>query len=184
MNTPTLPAGERTFVSTGTLPSRDELRALVETAYVRFRGERAGAVADYIPALAEADPAAYGICVASPWGDAFALGDADVPFSIQSVSKPFVFALVCEALRRDPAASHHAAVIDAQLDRMRAGLSDLEAARDTFRKAIAADAFWTDDSAAAEQAEVLATIAHRIKFRMKTVLSMPLEKRTRLQPRA
>jgi signal transduction histidine kinase len=38
-------------------------------------------------------------------------------------------ALVCEALRRDPAASHHAAVIDAQLDRMRAGLSDLEAAR-------------------------------------------------------
>ena len=38
-------------------------------------------------------------------------------------------ALVCEALRRDPAASHHAAVIDAQLDRLRAGLSDLEAAR-------------------------------------------------------
>jgi signal transduction histidine kinase len=38
-------------------------------------------------------------------------------------------ALVCEALRRDPAASHHAAVIDAQLDRLRAGLSDLTAAR-------------------------------------------------------
>ena len=47
------------------------------------------------------------------------------------------------------------------------------------RKAIAADAFWTDDNAAAEQAEVLATIAHRIKFRMKSVLSMPLEKKTR-----
>ena len=38
-------------------------------------------------------------------------------------------ALACEALRRDPAASHHAAVIDAQLDRLRAGLSDLAAAR-------------------------------------------------------
>jgi signal transduction histidine kinase len=38
-------------------------------------------------------------------------------------------ALVCEALRRDPAASHHAAVIDAQLDRLRGGLSDLAAAR-------------------------------------------------------
>jgi len=37
--------------------------------------------------------------------------------------------LVCEALRRDPAASHHAAVIDAQLDRLRAGLSDLAASR-------------------------------------------------------
>ena len=38
-------------------------------------------------------------------------------------------ALICEALRRDPAASHHATVIDAQLDRLRGGLSDLEAAR-------------------------------------------------------
>ena len=38
-------------------------------------------------------------------------------------------ALACEALRRDPAASGHAAVIEAQLDRLRAGLEDLEAAR-------------------------------------------------------
>jgi len=37
-------------------------------------------------------------------------------------------ALVCEGLRRDPAASHHAAVIDAQLDRLRAGLAELAAA--------------------------------------------------------
>jgi signal transduction histidine kinase len=38
-------------------------------------------------------------------------------------------ALACEALRRDPAATDHAAVIDAQLDRLRAGLEDLEAGR-------------------------------------------------------
>ena len=38
-------------------------------------------------------------------------------------------ALACETLRRDSAASDHAAVIDAQLDRLRAGLEDLEAAR-------------------------------------------------------
>ena len=47
------------------------------------------------------------------------------------------------------------------------------------RKAVAAEAFWTDENAAAEQAEVVAAIAHRIKFRMKSVLSMPLEKKTR-----
>jgi glutaminase len=70
----------------------------VETAYARFRGERSGRVADYIPALAEADPEAYGLCAASTRGETFAIGDADVPFSIQSVSKPFVFALVCETL--------------------------------------------------------------------------------------
>ena len=37
--------------------------------------------------------------------------------------------LVCEALRRDPAVRHHGTAIDAQLDRLRAGLADLEAAR-------------------------------------------------------
>ena len=47
------------------------------------------------------------------------------------------------------------------------------------RKQIAADAFWVDDNADAEQAEVIATIAHRIKFRMKSVLTMPVEKKTR-----
>jgi signal transduction histidine kinase len=38
-------------------------------------------------------------------------------------------ALVCEALRRDPAARDHGAAIEAQLDRLRAGLADLNAAR-------------------------------------------------------
>jgi hypothetical protein len=47
------------------------------------------------------------------------------------------------------------------------------------RRFKAADAFWADDNAAAEQAEVIAAIAHRIKFRMKSVLAMPLDKKTR-----
>ncbi len=38
-------------------------------------------------------------------------------------------ALVCEALRRDPAVRHHGTAIAAQLDRLRAGVADLEAAR-------------------------------------------------------
>jgi signal transduction histidine kinase len=38
-------------------------------------------------------------------------------------------ALVSEALRRDPAARHHGPAIEAQLDRLRAGLAALEAAR-------------------------------------------------------
>jgi glutaminase len=99
MPNPAVPAAStKAFVSTGALPSRDAIRELIETAYEQFREERGGQVADYIPALAEADPAAFGLCVANTHGDAFALGDAEQPFSIQSVSKPFVFALVCEAL--------------------------------------------------------------------------------------
>jgi glutaminase len=93
------------FVSTGTLPARQEVLALIATAYAQFRDERGGQVADYIPVLGEANPASFGICVANTRGDAFSLGDAELPFSIQSVSKPFAFALVCDALGAEEAAS-------------------------------------------------------------------------------
>ena len=53
--------------------------------------------------------------------------------------------LACEALRSDPAASAHASVIDAQLDRLRAGLEDLE----TARRGSAS----SDDATAAERPE-------------------------------
>jgi glutaminase len=89
------------YVSTGSLPSRDEVRALVETTHERFARETGGKVAEYIPALAEADPTHFGICVANTHGESVAVGDANHPFSIQSVSKPFVFALVCDALGPD-----------------------------------------------------------------------------------
>jgi glutaminase len=102
---PQQPSGMPAFVSTGSLPARQEVLALVETAYAKFRNERGGQVADYIPALAEADAASFGICVANTRGETFALGDAELPFSIQSVSKPFAFALVCDALGAEEAAN-------------------------------------------------------------------------------
>jgi len=92
------PAISKVFVSTGTLPSRDDVRELVEAAYAMFREERGGQVANYIPALAKADPGAFGICVGNTHGDILTVGDAEQAFTIQSVSKPFVFALVCDAL--------------------------------------------------------------------------------------
>ena len=48
-------------------------------------------------------PDLFGICVVGTDGDVFAAGDADVEFTIMSVAKPFVFALVCEALGPDEA---------------------------------------------------------------------------------
>jgi hypothetical protein len=47
------------------------------------------------------------------------------------------------------------------------------------RKATAADAFWRDENAVAERAEAMALIAQRIKFRLKSVQAMPIEKKTR-----
>jgi len=46
------------------------------------------------------------------------------------------------------------------------------------KKRLAADAFWRDEHAANEQAEALAMIAQRIKFRLKSVLAMPIDKKT------
>jgi len=45
------------------------------------------------------------------------------------------------------------------------------------RKRQAADAFWRDEHAANEQAEAIGLIAQRIKFRLKSVVTMPVEKK-------
>ena len=57
-----------------------------------------GKVADYIPALANTDPRQFGIAIQTLEGDTFSVGDADVKFSIQSISKVFTFAMVIRHL--------------------------------------------------------------------------------------
>jgi hypothetical protein len=47
------------------------------------------------------------------------------------------------------------------------------------RKAQAADAFWRDENGAVEQAEAIAAIAQRLKFRPKSVVALPIEKKAR-----
>ena len=46
------------------------------------------------------------------------------------------------------------------------------------KKRQAADAFWHDEHAANEQAEAVNLIAQRIKFRLKSVIAMPVDKKT------
>ena len=55
-------------------------------------------MADYIPALAAVDPEQFGLALVGVNGSQHAAGEADVFFSIQSISKAFVFALVCETI--------------------------------------------------------------------------------------
>ena len=47
------------------------------------------------------------------------------------------------------------------------------------RKQQAAEAFWRDENAAVEQAEAIAAIATRIKFRVKSAQALPIEKKAR-----
>jgi glutaminase len=90
-------------VSTGELPRIELVTQVVTEAYERYRSNGEGTVADYIPALADASPGLFGICVVGARGRFFEIGDVDAQFSIQSVSKPFVFALVCDAIGYDEA---------------------------------------------------------------------------------
>ena len=55
-----------------------------------------GKVASYIPALARVDPGKFALVVRTFDGKEYATGDADEPFSIQSVSKLFALALAME----------------------------------------------------------------------------------------
>jgi glutaminase len=83
------------YVSTGNLPPAEQVRLLVNEAYERFRANSEGDLSHVYPSLAAVDPDRFGICVANTAGLTADAGDADVEFTIMSVAKPFVFALMC-----------------------------------------------------------------------------------------
>lgn len=86
------------YVSTGRLPPSDEIDVMLARAHELYRDTTRGEVADYIPVLATVDPELFGASVVTAGGREHSVGDSRHQFSIQSVSKPFVFALVCDAL--------------------------------------------------------------------------------------
>ena len=65
---------------------------LLHEVWQSVRTIDSGQVADYIPELAKADPSTCGLSLATLDGAVYTAGDL-VPFTIQSVSKPFVYAL-------------------------------------------------------------------------------------------
>jgi len=76
---------------------------LVTEVYERYRTVAEGANSEVYPALARVSHDLFGLCVVGTSGSVYGVGDAEHEFSIMSVSKPFVFALVCESLGPDEA---------------------------------------------------------------------------------
>ncbi|WP_294539526.1 glutaminase A [uncultured Rhodoblastus sp.] len=72
------------------------LQQFLTRCHEEFVADRSGAVADYIPELSKADPAAFGVSLATIDGYVYEVGDSAKPFTIQSISKAFVFALALE----------------------------------------------------------------------------------------
>src|SRR6478736_7326128 len=73
-------------------PIQDYLREL----HARHINLRDGTVATYIPELAKANPDWFGICLVTTGGHVYEVGDSQQPFTIQSISKPFVYGLALE----------------------------------------------------------------------------------------
>jgi len=67
--------------------------ALIGKVFAATRENRRGELADYIPELAAVAPDSFGICIATVDGFVYEVGDTRLPFTIQSISKPFTYAL-------------------------------------------------------------------------------------------
>jgi glutaminase len=64
--------------------------------HAKHQQDFSGKVATYIPELAKADPRLFGIALATADGHVYEVGDTNHLFTIQSISKPFVYGLALE----------------------------------------------------------------------------------------
>lgn len=83
------------------VPSGYGLQTVVRHTFDRTVADTSGALADYIPELALVDPDRFGIAAVSVEGEEVSVGDADVAFTIQSISKAFAFCLALEVAGRE-----------------------------------------------------------------------------------
>ena len=81
----------------GASPILEALREIHD----RYRRDDGGRVATYIPELATADRALFGIALATADGTTYEAGDSRRTFTIQSISKPFVYGLALEDRGRE-----------------------------------------------------------------------------------
>jgi glutaminase len=72
------------------------LQQYLEALHAGLKGCNAGDVASYIPELLRADPEWFGIAIATVDGHVYQVGDTQQSFSIQSISKAFVYGLALE----------------------------------------------------------------------------------------
>lgn len=86
------------YTSTGRLPDAAGIQASVDEAYLAYRGVGRGEVATVYPELAAAPPGLFSICVAASSGPLFSAGDVTRAFTLMSIAKPFVFALICDRI--------------------------------------------------------------------------------------
>jgi glutaminase len=82
-------------------PRRSPIQAYLDRLLAELRSDRSGNLATYIPELATVDPESFGISLATVDGKIYSAGQAGLPFTIQSMSKPFSYGLALNLKGRD-----------------------------------------------------------------------------------
>lgn len=83
-----------------------ELQHAIDGLHGRWKGATTGEVATYIPELGTADPETFGIALATTSGRLFEIGDSEIPFTIQSISKPFTYGMALEVYGAEKVGRH------------------------------------------------------------------------------
>src|SRR6266850_165006 len=89
---------QNAMVRPGNSATSTPLLRFLSACHDDFTADNSGEVANYIPELGKANPGHFGISLATLDGHVYETGDSRVPFTIQSISKPFVFALALDRL--------------------------------------------------------------------------------------
>ena len=76
-------------------------QSFINNLHSKYKLLQDGAVANYIPELAKVNPDLFSICIATVNGDFYEVGDYNQLFTIQSISKVFVYGLALEDHGRD-----------------------------------------------------------------------------------
>jgi glutaminase len=79
----------------------DAIQRILVDLHTRYRDFDEGRPADYIPELGKADPKDFGIVIATTDGRIYEIGETSKEFTIQSISKPFTYALALKLLSDD-----------------------------------------------------------------------------------
>ena len=87
--------------SVNSLAEGAAMQELLEELHQRYRSLDEGKLADYIPELAKANPHSFGISLVTADGKHYEVGDCSTRFTIQSISKPFVYGIALEDFGRE-----------------------------------------------------------------------------------
>jgi len=82
-------------------PRAEQVKAIVNEAYDKYKTDTRGKNADYIPYLAHVDSKLFGIAIVTTNNQTYSIGDVKYSFSIQSIAKVFTLALAMKELGGD-----------------------------------------------------------------------------------